>query len=142
MIIGEGLPFIRDYVDGLNEAIKAHSPENELTRIQRYWLSFVILGLFVTNTLCWSRFERFSCGYYSRSAICWMFKKAKVAWDILLYASVIKIVARYNIKSGVLVMDDTDTARSKNTPQIAKVHKIRNKKRSVFLVAKTLFFYC
>ena len=67
MIICESLPFITDYVAELNEVIKVHSPDNSLTRIQRYWLSFVILGLLITNTLCWARFERFSCGNYIRA---------------------------------------------------------------------------
>ena len=140
MIIGEGLPFIHDYVESLNEALKAHSPQDELTRIQRYWLSFVILGLLVTNTLCWARFERFSGGSYATAAICWMFKKAKVAWDMLLLASVTKIIERYNLKSGMLVIDDTDSARSRNTTRIAKVHKIRDKKRSGFFSGQNIIF--
>lgn len=140
MIISEGLPFIQDYVGALNEVIKTHSPSNELTRIQRYWLSFVILGLLITNTLCWARFERFSCADYASSAICWMFKKAKIAWDMLLYASVTKIVERYQIRSGILVIDDTDLERSKNTTQIAKVHKIRDKKRSGFFNGQNIIF--
>jgi hypothetical protein len=78
MIIGDSLPFIQDYVLALNDAIKEQSPDAALTRIQRYWLSFVILGLLVTNTLCWARFERFSCGTYAMSSICWMFKKQKL----------------------------------------------------------------
>ena len=140
MIIGDSLPFIQDYVLALNAAIKEQSPDAALTRIQRYWLSFVILGLLVTNTLCWARFERFSCGTYAMSSICWMFKKAKVAWNLLLYASVIKIIEHYGIKSGVLVIDDTDSERSKNTTQIARVHKIRDKKRSGFYSGQNLVF--
>lgn len=140
MIIGKGLPFIQDYVEALNEAIKKHSPDYELSRLQRYWLSFVILGLLITNTLCWARFERFSCGSYASSAICWMFKKAKIVWDLLLYASVTKIIERYGIESGVLVIDDSDSERSKNTTQIAKVHKIRDKKRSGFFSGQNIIF--
>jgi len=140
MIIGEGLPFIQDYVASLNQALKEHSPENELTRIQRYWLSFVILGLFITNTLCWARFERFSCGNYTTAGLCWIFKKAKVAWDLLLYASVTKIVEHDGIKSGVLVVDDTDSERSKNTTKIAKVHKIRDKKHAGFFSGQNIVF--
>lgn len=136
MIIGEGLPFIQEYVLALNEAIKQHTTSKELTRLQRYWLSFVILG----NTLCWSRFERMSGGGYTTSAICWMFKKAKIAWDLLLYASVTIIVERYGIKSGLLVIDDTDAERSKNTTEIAKVHKIRDKKRSGFFSGQHIVF--
>jgi hypothetical protein len=140
MIIGEGLPFIQNYVETLNEAIKTHSPESELTRLQRYWLSFVILGLLITNTLCWARFERFSGGNYGQAAICWMFKKAKVAWDMLLCASVTKIVERYTIQSGILVIDDTDSERSKHTTQIAKVHKIRDKKHGGFFSGQNIIF--
>lgn len=140
MIIDNSLPFIQEYVAALNEAIKSHSPGSSLTRIQRYWLSFVILGLLVTNTLCWARFERFSCGNYAIAGICWMFKKAKVAWDLLLYASVTKIIERYQIKSGLLVIDDTDSERSKNTSQIAKVHKIRDKKHSGYFSGQNIIF--
>jgi hypothetical protein len=140
MIIGEGLPFIQDYVASLNQVIKEHAPEHELTKIQRYWLSFVILGLLITNTLCWAKFERFSCGYYGTSALCWMFKKAKVAWDLLLCASVIKIVETYRIKTGVLVIDDTDSERSRNTTKIAKVHKIKDKKSGGFFNGQNIIF--
>ncbi len=140
MIIGEGLPFIQNYIQALNEAIKAHSPDRELTRTQRYWLSFVILGLLITNTLCWAKFQRFGAGHYTTAALCWMFRKAKVAWDLLLYASVIKIIERYEIRSGILVIDDTDLERSKNTTQIAKVHKIRDKKHAGFFNGQNIIF--
>jgi hypothetical protein len=140
MIISDRLPFIQDYVAALNEAVKAHSPENELSKIQRYWLSFVIVGLLITNTLCWARFERFSCGNYASAAMCWMFKRAKIAWDLLLHASVTKIVEHYGIKSGVLVVDDSDVERSKNTTKIAKVHKIRDKKHSGFFSGQNIIF--
>ncbi len=140
MIIGEGLPFIKDYVELLNDAIKQHSPEQKLSKLQCYWLSFVILGLIITNSLCWARFERFSCGKYSAAAMCWMFKKARIAWELLLKASVIKLIERYGIKSGVLVIDDTDSERSKNTTEIAKVHKIRDKKHAGFFSGQNIIF--
>lgn len=140
MIIGEGLPFIKDYVELLNDAIKQDSPEQKLSKIQCYWLSFVILGLIVTNSLCWARFERFSCGKYSAAAICWMFKKARITWELLLRASVSKLLERYGINSGVLVVDDTDSERSKNTTEIAKVHKIRDKKHAGFFSGQNIIF--
>lgn len=86
MIMGEGLPFIKDYVSSINEAIKQQSPEKSLTRIQLYWLSFVILGLLVTNSLCWKRFEKFSVGRYSTAGLSWMFCKARIAWELILQA--------------------------------------------------------
>ena len=108
--------------------------------IQSKWLSFVILGLLVTNSLCWSKFERFSIGKYKASAMCWMFKRASIAWELLLRAIVIKIIEKYNIKSGVLVIDDTDIERSKNTTEIAKVHKIRDKKHAGFFNGQNIVF--
>ena len=69
MLIGEGLPFIRDYIQLLNESLQKDSPESGLTRLQCYWLSFVIMGLLVTNSLCWKRFERYSVGNYRDSAL-------------------------------------------------------------------------
>lgn len=62
MIIGESLPFIRDYVSAVNESIKQDNPSHQLTRLQSYWLGFVILGLLVTNSFCWARYERFGLG--------------------------------------------------------------------------------
>lgn len=140
MIMGEGLPFIRDYVSSINEAIKHQSPEKSLTRIQSYWLSFVILGLLVTNSLCWKRFEKFSVGRYSTAGLSWMFCKARIAWELILQASVLHLVATYGIKSGVLVIDDTDKERSKNTTEIAKVHKIKDKKGGGFFNGQNLIF--
>ena len=140
MIVGEGLPFIKSYVKALNEAIKVHSPDCCLSKIQSYWLSFLILGILVTNTFCWARFERFSIGHYKAPAMCWVFRKAKIAWDFLLSASVLKIIESYGIRCGVLAIDDTDLERSKNTKKIGKVHKIRDKKRSGFFNGQNIVF--
>ena len=48
-----------------------------------------------------------------------------MAWDLLLWASVSKLISHYHLKKGVLVIDDTDLERSKNTTEIAKVHLTR-----------------
>ncbi len=140
MIIGEGLPFVNEYINALNDAIQTHSPEAKLSCLQSYWLSFVILGVLVTNTLCWARFERFSLGGYKAAAICWIFRRAKMAWNLLLLASVTKLIAHYGLKKGVLAIDDTDSERSKNTKEIAKVHTIRDKKRAGFFRGQNIVF--
>ena len=140
MIIGEGLPFIKDYISSINEAIKKQSPEKSLSKIQSYWLSFVILGLLVTNSLCWKRFEKFSVGRYSTAGLSWMFCKARIAWELVLQASIIHLLSAYKIKSGVLVIDDSDKERSKNTTEISKVHKIKNKKGGGFFNGQNLVF--
>jgi hypothetical protein len=140
VIIGEGLPFIRDYISAVNTAIKQQDPGKSLTRIQSYWLSFVILGLLVTNSLCWKRFEKFSLGRYSTAGLSWMFCKARIAWESLLQASIIHLFSAYGIKSGTLVIDDSDKERSKNTTEIAKVHKIKNKKSGGYFNGQNLIF--
>ena len=140
MIINDSPPFIKSYVNAINQSLKEHGDGNEMSALQCYWLSFVILGLLVTNSLCWSRFERFGLNEYKASAICWMFKKAKIAWDFLLHASVLKIIESYSIHHGVLVIDDTDAERSKNTKQIAKVHTIRDKKSAGYFRGQNIIF--
>ena len=140
MIINDSLPFIKLYVDAINQALIDNGSKRSMSAIQCYWLSFVILGLLVTNTLCWSRFERFALKEYRASAMCWMFKKAKIAWELLLYASVLKIIESYNIRQGVLVIDDTDVERSKNTKEIAKVHILRDKKRAGYFKGQNILF--
>ena len=140
MIIGSSLPFINEYIDAVNETIKQLHPDKNLSKLQRYWLSFIILGLIVTNSLCWARYERFSIGRLTIGQISWMFRKAKIAWELLLQASTLYLIRSYNIKEGVLVIDDTDKERSKNTTQIAKVHKIKNKKTGGYFNGQNLVF--
>jgi hypothetical protein len=98
------------------------------------------LGLLLTNTLCWARYERFSLGRYTQEGLSWMFRRAHIFWDFLLKASVLHLVQTYRIRSGVLVIDDTDRERSKNTTQIAKVHTIKDKKTGGYYKGQNLVF--
>jgi hypothetical protein len=140
MLIDESLPFIRNYITAINESIRQQNPENQLTRLQSYWLAFVILGLLVTNSFCWARFERFGLGRYTVKQMSWMFRRAQIVWESLLQASVKHIISAYGIKYGVLVIDDTDKERSKNTTEIAKAHKIRDKKTGGYFNGQNLVF--
>ena len=45
MLITEPLPFIRDFIDQLNNVIKAHFPDKQLSRTQRYWLAFAVMSI-------------------------------------------------------------------------------------------------
>ena len=139
MLISDELPFIRDYVSAINAELKRANPEKALSRLQGYWLSFVILGLLVTNSLCWQRFERFGIGKKSTAGLSWMFRKAVIA-EMLLHASVLLIVSTYKIKSCVLIIDDTDKERSKSTTEIAKVHKIKDKKTGGYFKGQNIVF--
>ncbi len=94
----------------------------------------------VTNSLCWEKYEKFSGSTYKAAGLSWMFCKAKIAWDLLFKASILHILSVYKIRTGVLVIDDTDKERSKNTTQIAKAHKIKDKKRGGYFNGQNIIF--
>ena len=58
------LPFATNFVDDLNEALKKIEPQAGLSKTQKGWLCFCILGIAVTNSICWKQFERASLGFY------------------------------------------------------------------------------
>ena len=60
MINAKGFPFINEYVDLLNIILQAEN--KRLTYAQKCWMKFVLLGILVTNSVCWARLERFSIG--------------------------------------------------------------------------------
>ncbi|MCX7117333.1 MAG: hypothetical protein NTW94_05425 [Legionellales bacterium] len=57
-----------------------------------------------------------------------MFRHANIAWSHLLQASVAHVLSHYSVTAGVLVLDDSDKVRSRNTSKIAGVHKVKDKK--------------
>ena len=140
MLIAEPLPFIKDYVGELNAAIKAHCPEKNLSRIQQYWLSFCIMAIIVTNSVCWARFQKASIGQYSIGALAWMFSKSKIPWDLLLQMSVNAVLRRYGITEGSIGIDDTDKRRSKSTKRLFQVHKIKDKPSGGYIMGQSIVF--
>ena len=118
---------ISDYVTGLNASLKQIST-NSLTKIQSNWLIVMLIGLMVTGCFSWARFMRSSLGKFDENRLRWMFRYAKIAWDYLLQASVTYVIAHYGITKGVLVLDDSDKVRSRNTSKLPGVHKIMDKK--------------
>jgi len=140
MLISEPLPFIKEYIRELNTATQTHCPGRNLSRIQQYWLSFCIMGIIVTNSICWARFQRASMGRYRIAALNWMFRKSKVPWDLLLQISVTVILRRYGITKGNIAIDDTDKKRSKSTSKIYRVHKIRHKPSGGYIMGQSIVF--
>jgi hypothetical protein len=51
IIASKGLPFIYDYVNAINTTLNKIYPGKKLTRLQCIWLSFVLIGLLITNSL-------------------------------------------------------------------------------------------
>jgi hypothetical protein len=140
MVIGKPLPFIRAFVEAIDEAIAAHSPGQRMAALQRAWLSFCLTAILVTNSICWARFERASLGTYSLAALSWMFRHSKIPWEHLLVASVRVILCQYGITSGNLVIDDTDNQRSKSAKTLAHLYKLRDKASGGYIWGQSLVF--
>jgi hypothetical protein len=141
VLMSQPLPFVNTFVEAIDEAIRAHHPLSpSLSTIQRRWLGLCLMGVLVTNSVCWARFERASLGRYSLAALSWMFRHAKLPWALLLQKSVQVVLSQHGMTGGSLVVDDADKARSKSTHRLAYVHKLKDKTSGGFLMGQTLVF--
>ena len=120
--------------------LESETGEHALSRIQQNWLVYCLMGIVLTNTVCWRAFERVGLSEYRVGALSWMFRKGKIAWDGLLRASVALLLEKYKITEAVLVIDDTDHRRAKKTSQIWKAQKIYDKKTGGFFNGQSLVF--
>ena len=140
MLIGKPAPFVRTFVEAVDDAIRAHHPSHAMSATQRTWLAFCVTAVLVTNAICWARFERASLGTYSLAALSWMFRHSKMPWDQLLVASVRVILRHHGITWGTLVIDDTDNPRSKSATALAYLYKLRDKESGGYLWGQSLVF--
>ena len=62
MFLNAPLPFIKTFVDELDAGLRAHEHGEGLSSTQRKWLGFCLMGILLTNSVCWARFERVSLG--------------------------------------------------------------------------------
>lgn len=69
-----------------------------------------------------------------------MFRNSKIPWEFLPAASVAFILKRFEITKGSLVIDDTDRKRSKKTKKISRVHKLKDKGSSGFVMGQCIVF--
>jgi hypothetical protein len=139
MLISEPLPFVRAYLKALDAQLRAcSSAQRGLSRLQCHWLGFCLMGLLITESLCWARFERASAGRYSARALTWMFRHAKLPWSWLLRVSVTVVLQRYGIRHGVLILDDVTNPRAKVTDRIAYAHKLKHPGSGGFVNGQSL----
>lgn len=134
----EPAPFIKTFITDLDAALGKLKSNAKLTRLQRYWLGFCLTGMLLTNSVCWAKFERASLGEYKIAALSWMFRETKIAWHYLLLASVSLVLAQHGITEGVLVLDESDRARSKQTQRIHKAHKQKHKASGGYVNGQTV----
>ena len=141
MVIGKNIvPFITEFIEVLDKAIASQKSKKKLSNKQKYWLSFCLMGILATKSVCWAKFKRASFGRYSTAALSWIFYNAKIPWTILLRCSVEVILDLYGINKGSLVIDDSDNKRSKNTKKIYCVHKLKDKASGGYVMGQGLVF--
>jgi len=140
MLFKEPLPFIKKYVSDLDKALKKLCPKKGLSRSQQYWLSFCVMAIMVSNTVCWARFQKVGIGQYRIGALSWMFRKSNIPWELLLVSSVGLILKKYGVTEGNATIDETDKKRSKCTKRIAHVHKIKDKPSGGYIMGQNLVF--
>ena len=122
------LPFVEHYVEELETELKQLSPHRHLSRTQKRWLKYCLMGILLTNQVCWSKFERAGLGGYPARGLSWMFWWSKIPWEWLLVVSVRLVMIHYGIHSGVLVADDSSRKRAKITRKIFAAHKLYDPK--------------
>ena len=127
MLIKTPLPFVQELVAELHEAPEKYQPGAGFSRLQRYWLSFCLMGILVSHSVCWAQFERASLGYYSLAALSWMFRKSKIPWEFLLQMSVRVMLGTYGITHSSLGIDDSDKKRCQVTKRIFNAHQLKDK---------------
>ena len=120
MLMNESAQFIQDFITEIDAALTKLKPNAKLTKTQKIWLAVCLTGMLLVNAVCWAKFERASLGKHKQGALSWMLRHSKIFWNYLLIASVILILERYEITEGVLVLDESDVARSKQTKRIYK----------------------
>ena len=79
MIPRTHLPHMIEYVEALNETLreKGHKP---LSKIQGSFLCFVLMGMLLTQSLCWAKLERASGGRNPR----WSTEQDVLSWSQVL----------------------------------------------------------
>jgi hypothetical protein len=140
MFITTPLPFVQAFVDERHEALDKYQPGAGLSRRQRLWLSFCLMGILVTNAVCWAKFERASLGQYSLAALSWMFRTSQMPWALLLQTSVRVMLATYGITQGSLVLDDSDNKRSNVTTRLFNAPQLKDKTSGGYLHGQNLVF--
>jgi hypothetical protein len=140
MVIGKPAPFVRAFVDAIDEVMREHSPGQGLSVIQRAGLACCLTAMLVTHAIGWARFERASLGPYARAALSWLFRHAKMPGAQLFVASVRMILRHYGLTSGTLVIDATANQRSTAAKTMAHVDKLHEKERGGYIWGQRLVF--
>ena len=130
--------FIKAYVSTLSETLSAQG--HKLSAIQQVRLGILLSVILLCNRVCWSDVELITMGELTAKGTWWIYSKSSIPWNMLFNASVQMMLQTYDIKKGVLAIDETDNPRSKKTPFIAHTHKYYDKKTGGYKNGQELVF--
>jgi hypothetical protein len=91
------LPVIDQFVEDLDAALRGQGGGRSLSRLQRAWLKFGLMGVLMTNTVCWKAFERAGLRGYRFSALSRMFRHSKIDWERLWQGSITVVLVAHGI---------------------------------------------
>ena len=134
------LSVVTGFLDNLNQSLQTIKPGARLTNSQKAGLALIMMGIIVTGVLNWAAFGRRSLGKVKPSRLRWVFYSAKIAWELLLQASVKHILDTYQLSAGTLVIDDTGKKRTKRTSKIPRAHKVKDKATGGYYNGQELVF--
>jgi len=140
MLINEPLPFITEFVGSINDAIREHGKNCCLSSAQRYRISFCIMAIIMTDTVCRAASERAGLGRYASAALSRMLRHSDIHREHLLCSGVSHILKSYGITKGTPAADDSEKKRSENTKQISEVRKMKDKKTDGYLTGQSIVF--
>lgn len=130
----------KEYIGCISGGLKEAYPAFRLTSKQERWLSFVLTGILLTNSINWSAYSRQSLQTYGVGAISWMFRKSGIDFERLLVMSIQHLISHYGLSSGVLEVDDTENERSKNAQAIFGLGKVKDKRSGGYFRGQNILF--
>lgn len=75
MIVSKPLPFVTQYVEKLSDGLEQKHPTGKpLTWGQKQWLTFCIMSIFVTESVCWQKFVQIGLGRFSEALLSYYFR--------------------------------------------------------------------
>jgi len=144
MLVGKPLVFVTEYVEKLSAGLEQKQHKSGLTHGQRAWLSFCIMCIIVTESICWRKYVRVGLGQYSEALLSYYFC-CDMTWNLLIAVSIRVVLDSFGSYEGILIIDDSGKKRSKVTTRIPFVHYYKDKEstgtirgqETIFLVLVT-----
>ena len=93
MLTGKPLAFVEEYVEKLSTGLEQKQHKPDLTHDQKAWLSFCIMCIIVTESICWRKYVRVGLGQYSEALLSYYFC-CDMTWNLLIAVS-IRVLQRH-----------------------------------------------